>query len=94
LPGYGSVASLHTVIANDTTGILKSLVSKFATAAVDEQLSLTHQILLYWTNNQNISDTATTYSQEGMSKQQFEILKVMWGKSTEWSGWPPHHSAA
>ena len=94
LPGYGSVASLHTVIANDTTEILKSLVSKFATTAVDEQLSLTHQILLYWTNNQNISDSATTYSQEGMSKQQFEILKVLLGKSTEWSGWPPHHSAA
>ncbi|MDC5467545.1 hypothetical protein NRA61_18565, partial [Acinetobacter baumannii] len=94
LPGYGSVASLHTVIANDTTGILKSLVSKFATTAAAEQLALTHQILLYWTNNQNISDSATTYSQEGMSKQQFEILKVLLGKSTEWSGWPPHHSAA
>ncbi|WP_368677862.1 calcium-binding protein [Acinetobacter lactucae] len=94
LPGYGSVASLHTVIANDTTGILKSLVSKFATTVAAEQLALTHQILLYWTNNQNISDSATTYFQEGMSKQQFEILKVLLGKSTEWSGWPPHHSAA
>ncbi|WP_171254680.1 calcium-binding protein [Acinetobacter sp. NRRL B-65365] len=93
-PGYGSVPSLHVVMANDTTGVLKGLVSQFASTPIEDQLELTQQILLYWTNNQHISASETTYFTEGMSKQQFEILKALWGKEAEWSGWPPHHSAA
>ncbi|MDM1020456.1 calcium-binding protein, partial [Acinetobacter sp. VNK23] len=92
--GYGSVASLHTVMANDTTGVLKNLVSQFATTPAEDQLALTHQILLYWTNKQHISASESTYYTEGMNKQQFEILKAIWGKEAEWNGWPPHHSAA
>ncbi|WP_306423178.1 calcium-binding protein, partial [Acinetobacter sp. YH12086] len=94
LVGYGSVASLHTVMTNDSTGKLKELVEKFATTPSEDQLELTHQILLYWTNNQDISASESTYSSNGMSKQQFEILKTIWGKESEWSGWPPHDSAA
>ncbi|WP_352259862.1 calcium-binding protein, partial [Psychrobacter sp. TB55-MNA-CIBAN-0194] len=92
--GYGSATSLHLAMANDPTGMLKELVSQFATTAPENQIALTHQILLHWTNNQDISEDVSTYYQEGMSKQEFEILKTLWGKEQEWNNWPPHHSAA
>ncbi|ESK50165.1 hypothetical protein P255_02663, partial [Acinetobacter brisouii CIP 110357] len=95
IPGYGSVTSLHIAMASDTTGTLKGLVTQFEdTADLDEQLELTRQILLYWTNSQHIPVNASTFFSNGMSMQQFSILKALWGKETEWKNWTPHDTAA
>lgn len=57
-------------MSQDINGILKDLVSNFADTELQDQMSLTHQILLHWTNSQNIVDG---------NSQKLNILKTMWG---------------
>lgn len=68
--GFGSIPSLHVAMSQDINGILKDLVSNFADTELQDQMSLTHQILLHWTNSQNIVDG---------NSQKLNILKTMWG---------------
>ncbi|WP_211253596.1 calcium-binding protein [Alkanindiges illinoisensis] len=84
LMGYGTVPSLHIAMANDTTGKLQELVEQFAITEPMQQRQLVEKILLYWTGKQDTpDDDANLYS---ISAPHYEVLKVLWGKETEWAG--------
>jgi Ca2+-binding RTX toxin-like protein len=84
LKGYGSVPSLHIAMANDTSGKLRELVEQFAVAEPMQQRHLVEKILLHWVGKQDVpNDNSNSYS---ISAQHYEVLKMLWGKETEWAG--------
>ncbi len=85
IAGFGNVTSLHTAMAMDTTGTLKSLVEQYlATTDEAQKSTLLDNIIYHWTGVQNLPidgrDPTQVYGKVIDDTRKLEALEEFLGK--------------